>query len=158
MEKLAEEYHGRVIRTKSSARDMMANMLGKEVKEELLEQFTMNFDAAASLVKLLDYMSLNRLRLSDLVNMIPEIHMRRREVECEWSSKGRVIRKLIQEHSGERTETLEGVKVFDEKGWVLILPDAEKPVCSVIGEGLNAEFAEELTDIYARKVREISRN
>ncbi|MGE5614881.1 MAG: nucleotidyltransferase, partial [Bacillota bacterium] len=158
VEKLADEYHGKVLRTKSSARDMMVNLLGRETKEELLEQFTMNFDAAASLVKILDYMTLNRLRLSDLVNMIPEIHMRRREVECDWSSKGRVIRKLIQEHTGCRTEMLEGVKVFNDKGWVLILPDAEKPVCSVIGEGLSAEFAEELTDIYARKVREISRN
>jgi mannose-1-phosphate guanylyltransferase/phosphomannomutase len=137
---------------------MMMNMLGKEAKEELLEQFTMNFDAAACLVKLLDYMSLNSLRLSDLVNMITEIHMRRREVECGWGSKGKVIRKLMQEHAGGRMEMLEGVKLYDDRGWVLILPDAEKPVCSVIGEGINAEFAEELTDIYVRKVREISRS
>lgn len=158
VEKLADEYQGKVVRTKTSVRDMMMNMLGKEAKEELLEQFTMNFDAAACLVKLLDYMSLNSLRLSDLVNMIPEIHMRRREVECGWGSKGKVIRKLMQEHAGGRMEMLEGVKLYDDRGWVLILPDAEKPVCSVIGEGINAEFAEELTDIYVRKVREISRS
>lgn len=158
VEKLADEYHGRVIRTKTSTRDIMVSILGREAKEEMLEQFTMNFDAAACLVKLLDYMSLNRMRLSDLVNMIPEIHMRRREVECGWSSKGKVIRKLIQEHAGGRMETVEGVKLFEDKGWVLVLPDAEKPVCSVIGEGINAEFAEELTDIYVRKVREISRS
>jgi mannose-1-phosphate guanylyltransferase/phosphomannomutase len=55
-------------------------------------------------------------------------------------------------------ETLEGVKVFRDNGWVLVLPDAEKPVCSVIGESASAEFAEELTNIYVRKVREISRS
>jgi len=53
---------------------------------------------------------------------------------------------------------LEGVKVYNDKGWVLVLPDAERPVCSVIGEGFTEEFAEELTNIYARKVMEISRS
>jgi mannose-1-phosphate guanylyltransferase/phosphomannomutase len=83
--------------------------------------------------------------------------MRRQEVECGWDKKGKVIRKIIQEHSGKRIDTLEGVKVYDEKGWVLVLPDSERPMCRVIGEGISEEFAEELTNIYVRKVREISR-
>lgn len=158
VEKLADLYHGSVIRTKTSPKDVMEKIFGKDAKENLLEQFTMHFDSIAGLVKLLDYMSINQLRLSDLVDMIPEIHIRRRQVECGWSSKGRVIRKLIQENGGSGVETLEGVKIYNDKGWVLVLPDAEKPICSVIGEGVNAEFAEELTDIYVKKVREISRS
>lgn len=158
VDKIADKYNGSVVRTKTSARDIMGRLLGKDAKEELLEQFTMHFDAIAGLVKLLDFMSVNHLSLSELVDMIPEIHMHRQEVECNWDAKGKVIRKLIQEHSGGRVETLEGVKVFSDGGWVLVLPDAEKPVCSVIGESVSAEFAEELTNIYVRKVREISRS
>jgi mannose-1-phosphate guanylyltransferase/phosphomannomutase len=109
-------------------------------------------------VKLLDFMALNNATLSDLVDRIPEIHMHRQEVECGWDAKGKVIRRLIQENNGKRVETLEGIKVYNEDGWVLVLPDAEKPVCSVIGEGVSEEFAEELTNIYVRKVREISRS
>lgn len=158
IDKIADEYHGSVIRTKTSTRDIMGRLLGRDAKEELLEQFTMHFDAIAGFVKLLDFMSVNHISLSELVDMIPEIHMHRQEVECSWDAKGKVIRKLIQEHSRDRVETLEGVKVYSEGGWVLVLPDAEKPVCSVIGESINAEFAEELTNIYVRKVREISRS
>ena len=158
VDKMADEYQGSVIRTKTSPRDIMGRLLGKDAKEELLEQFTMHFDAIAGLVKLLDFMTINQLSLSELVDMIPEIHMHRREVECGWDAKGKVIRRIIQEHSGERVETLEGVKVYSDDGWVLVLPDAEKPVCRVIGESASAEFAEELTNIYARKVREISRS
>ena len=107
---------------------------------------------------MLDYMSVNKVSLSNLVDMLPEIHMRRQEVECNWNAKGKVIRRLIQEHSGAKLEMLEGVKVYNENGWVLVLPDAEKPLCTVISEGSDAEFAEELTNIYVRKVREISRS
>jgi mannose-1-phosphate guanylyltransferase/phosphomannomutase len=158
VDKIADEYHGSVIRTKTSSRDIMGRLLGKDAKEELLEQFTMHFDAIAGLVKLLDFMSISKLSLSELVDMIPEIHMHRQEVECNWNDKGKVIRKLIQENNGGRVETLEGVKIYSDSGWVLVLPDAERPLCSVIGESVNAEFAEELTNIYVKKVREISRS
>lgn len=158
IDKIANKYHGSVVRTKTSTRDIMGQLLGRDAKEELLEQFTMHFDAIAGFVKLLEFMSTNHLSLSELVDMIPEIHMHRQEVECDWNAKGKVIRKLIQEHTGSKLETLEGVKVYSDGGWVLVLPDAEKPVCSVIGESVTAEFAEELTNIYVRKVREISRS
>ncbi len=158
IEKIAEECHGNVLRTKTSTRDIMGTLLGTDGKEELLEQFTLHFDAFAGLVRLLDYMSSARISLSQLVDMLPAIHMHRQEVECSWDSKGKVIRRLIQEHTGNRLETLEGVKMYNDNGWVLVLPDGEKPICSVIGESVNAEFAEELTNIYVRKVREISRS
>jgi mannose-1-phosphate guanylyltransferase/phosphomannomutase len=158
VDKLADRFEGRVVRTKTAARDIMGRLLGRDAKEELLEQFTMHFDAVAGLVKLLDFMAANRITLAGLADMIPEIHMHRQEVECSWDAKGKVIRRLIQENTGGKVETLEGVKVYNDNGWVLVLPDAEKPVCNVIGEGVSAEFAEELTNIYARKVREISRS
>lgn len=158
VEKLAEKYQGRVVRTKNSQRDIMGKLLERDAKEELLEQFTLHFDAVAGLVRLLDYMSVNDISLSRLVDMLPEIHMNRQEVDCGWNAKGKVIRRLIQENSGAKLETLEGVKLYQDKGWVLVLPDSEKPVCSVISEGADAEFAEELANIYVRKVREISRS
>ncbi len=155
---IADKYHGNVVRTKTSTSDIMGRLLGRDAKEELLEQFSMHFDAVAGLVKVLDFLNVNGSSLHDIVGMLPEIHMRRQEVECSWDKKGKVIRKLIQEHSGSRMDTLEGVKVYDERGWVLVLPDSERPLCRVIGEGASEEFAEELTNIYVRKIREISRS
>lgn len=158
VEKIASENNGKVIRTKTSAQDVMGKLMGNEIKEEMLDQFTMHFDAMAGLVKILDFMSLNNYRLSDLVDMIPDFYINKREVECPWDAKGKVIRQIIQENDGETIETLEGVKVYQDNGWVLVLPDAEQPVCKVISESYSAEFAEELTNIYVNKIREISRS
>jgi len=155
---IADKYKGSVIRTKTSPKDLMGRLLGREAGEELLEQFTMHFDAAAGLMKLLDFMAASKTSLHEMMDMLPDIHMHRQEVECRWDAKGKVIRKIIQENYGNKIETLEGVKVYNDKGWVLVLPDAERPLCSVIGEGYSEEFAEELTNLYVRKVREISRS
>lgn len=158
VEKIADENNGKVIRTKTSVQEIMGKLLGKEVKEEMLEQFTMNFDAIAGLVKILDFMKINVLKLSELVDMIPEFHIHQTEVECPWNAKGKVIRKIIQENSGGTVETIEGVKIYHDDSWVLVLPDADRPLCRVISEGFTDEFAEELTNIYADKIREISRS
>ncbi len=158
LEKIAVENNGKVIRTKTSTQDIMGKMLGNEIKKEMLDQFTMHFDAIAGLVKIMDFMSTNNLRLSELVDMIPDFHIYKKEVECPWDAKGKVIREIIQEKNGDSVETLEGVKIYRDGGWVLVLPDAEKPVCNIISESYSAEFAEELSNIYAEKIREISRS
>jgi mannose-1-phosphate guanylyltransferase/phosphomannomutase len=45
----------------------------------------------------------------------------------------------------------EGVKLADDKGWALILPDSDEPVCRVYSEGFNEEYAEELAAFLREK-------
>ncbi len=157
VEKMAMEHNGKVIRTKTSLKDYMNRILGNDENGEMNDQFVMYFDAMAGLVKILDFMNLHKYTLADLVDMIPNFHIIRKEVPCPWDAKGKVMRKLIEESGGEKLETIEGVKIYQgNDGWVLVLPDGEKPVCKVIGEGYTEEFAEELTDIYVKKIKDIS--
>jgi len=158
LEKIASEHNGSVIRSKTSIQDLMKSLIGSEAKEEMLDQFTMHFDAMASLVRILDFIKLNNQKLSDLVDMIPDFYLNKKEVDCPWSAKGKVIRQIIEEKSDGTIETLEGVKIFQDEGWVLVLPDAEQPICRVISEGYSAEFAEELSNIYVEKIKQISRS
>jgi mannose-1-phosphate guanylyltransferase/phosphomannomutase len=158
VEKLAEENHGKVIRTKTSPQDIMNKILGNDVKEQAIDQFNFHFDAIAALVKIMDFMKSNNYKLVDLIGMIPDFHTDETEVECSWSAKGKVMRQIIQESDNNSIETLEGVKIFKDGGWVLILPDAEQPVCRIKSESYSAEIAEELTSVYANKVAEISRS
>ncbi|WP_338013833.1 hypothetical protein [Desulforamulus profundi] len=72
-----------------------------------------------------------------------------------WEAKGRVIRRLIEEQSGE-LELLDGVKVYHPEGWALVLPDPEEPVCRIFTEGASMEAAEELTNFYTSKIQQIT--
>lgn len=155
IERLAQQYNGKIIRTKTSIQDIMKNLTASSIQEEINEQFAFHFDAIESLVKIIDYMNENKLKLSDIVDMIPDFYVSKKEVACPWEIKGKVMRSLIEDKDGEKVELFEGVKVYRDGGWVLVLPDAEQPVCRVIGESTSEEFAEELTDIYVQKIREI---
>ena len=156
VEKLAEENRGKVLRTKTSPQDVMNSILGNEIKEEAIDQFNFHFDAISGLVKIMDFLKSNNYKLADLVTMIPDFYVHEKEVECSWNAKGKVMRQIIQESDNNSIETLEGVKIFKDGSWVLILPDAEQPVCRIKSESYSAEVAEELTSFYADKVSQIS--
>jgi mannose-1-phosphate guanylyltransferase/phosphomannomutase len=155
MEALAHQYNGKILRTKTSIQEIMTGLNSTSNEEKDTEQFSFYFDAIESLAKIMDFMFTNKLKLSQLVELIPDFHVKKKEVECPWELKGKVIRSLAEDKSGEKVELLEGVKIYKDGGWVLILPDAEKPVCRIIGEGMNEEFAEELTDVYVEKIKQI---
>ncbi len=157
IEKIAGDSKDRVVRTKTSTKELMSRILEDEHDESMLDFFAMNFDPIEAFVRIVDYIAVSETSLERIVDCIPDFHIIKKEVNCSWSAKGKVIRAIIEENSNS-VETIEGVKVVGDKGWVLVLPDAEKPVCKVIGEGYTQEFAHELTDIFVDKVKSISQN
>jgi len=80
--------------------------------------------------------------------------MTKKEVYCPWNLKGKVIRELISQKEAVENEQ-QGVRLVNDKGWVLVLPDDEKPACKIISEAMTTEIANELCDIYEQKVRSI---
>jgi mannose-1-phosphate guanylyltransferase/phosphomannomutase len=159
IDRMAKEYEGKVLRTKTSPLEIMGKMVATGGQGAVMnDQFIMNFDAIGSLVKILDFMKSNNIKLSELIDNIPSFHIIKKEVECPWNAKGKVIRQIIEESNDDKIELMEGVKIYQDGGWVLVLPDSEKPVCKVIGEGYSEEFAESITDIFADRVKKIGQN
>ncbi len=156
IEELADKYQGRVIRTKTSQQDFIDKIINHQLQnnQEVSHHF-MNFDALLTLLKVLEFCAREGIRLEQLVAEIPSFYLQQKEVPVPWKAKGRVIRRLIEEPAGE-LELLDGVKVFHPEGWALVLPDPEEPVCRIFTEGISMEAAEELTNFYSDKIRQIS--
>lgn len=157
IEKLAGQYNGRVVRTKASTQFFMEQVLSDEIcsLQGPLSQFSLNFDALAALARVIEFICQEGKGLAEIVDSIPEFHTSQKKIDCPWEAKGRVIRKLIEDHTDRPLELLEGVKVYLDNGWALVLPDAEEPVCRVFSEGFSQEIADSLTDMYADKIKEI---
>lgn len=151
---MANSYNYEVVRTKNVPAELMKEMMKSDTETTPL-QYIMNFDSIWGIGILLDYLTSRQLNLSDIVNMLPDFHMNKREVNCDWRHKGRLIREVIEENKNSNIELFEGVKINDERGWVLILPDSEKPVCNVFTEGYSEEYAKELCDIYSTRIQEL---
>lgn len=144
IELLAEKFEAEVIRTKANPRSLMEPM-----REE---EFPMLFDAVYMVIKLLDTLAKSKLRLSELIEAIPHFHILRRDVPCAWEDKGRVMRMLIEDTKGQTVELLDGIKVFTEGGWTLILPDSDGPMFQVYAQGATRQRAEELVGVFADRI------
>ncbi len=155
IETLAERYRGKVVRTKTALQDFLDKVLANDTDMEGVSQLFLHFDALSALARVLEYMVLNNISLSELTREIPSFFMDRREVPVPWEAKGRVIRQLIQDPPAGRLELLDGFKVYHQDGWTLVLPDPDEPLCRVFSEGSTMEIAESLTDMYIKKITEI---
>ncbi|SEF94522.1 mannose-1-phosphate guanylyltransferase / phosphomannomutase [Caloramator fervidus] len=146
IEEIAKNYSLEVIRTKSN----ISNLLNEILKDnDLIYQYLLNFDASAASALIIDFVIDNNITLYELVNEIPRFYTKHREIVCDISERGKIIRQLIEQNKDKNIELFEGLKINTEKGWVIIIPDNEKPTFNIYSEGYSEEFAEEISfDIY----------
>jgi mannose-1-phosphate guanylyltransferase/phosphomannomutase len=91
--------------------------------------------------------------------MLPPWHVAGRVVPCPWDRKGAVMRSLHDEgvHAGDgKVETLDGIRLPRDGGWVLVLPDASEASVNIWAEGTSDEQASRYADEIADRVRTIA--
>lgn len=157
IEKIAENYKGKITRTKTSPRAVMEEMLNFNYfkNRENMNQFWLNFDAFAGLLKIIEFLAIKNTSLDSIIDSIPEFYISKKNIFCPWEQKGKVMRTLIQEKSKNSIELLDGVKFITPKGWVLVIPDVDKPLCRVFAESSSRKSSEKLADEYIEKIRKI---
>jgi mannose-1-phosphate guanylyltransferase/phosphomannomutase len=118
-------------------------------------EFLPAYDAVASLCKLLELLAPVRQPLSELVASLPRPTLVHRQLHCPWSQKGLVMRVLNERLAGRDLDLLDGIKLFDERGWVQVLPDPDEPVIHLYAEGRSSEESEELAAEMRETIEEI---
>jgi mannose-1-phosphate guanylyltransferase/phosphomannomutase len=118
-------------------------------------EFLPAYDAVASLCKLLELLAPVGRPLSELVAELPASTLVHRQVPCPWSLKGAVMRVLTERLRDREVDLLDGIKVFDERGWAQVLPDPDEPIVHVYAEGATREASEELETELRTMVEEI---
>jgi mannose-1-phosphate guanylyltransferase/phosphomannomutase len=121
-------------------------------------EFLPGYDAVASLVKLLELLAPAGRPISELVAELPKSTIVQRDVQCPWALKGLVMRVLNERMAGRHLDLTDGIKVFDERGWVEVLPDPDEPVLHLYAEGETVQASEELVAELRRLVEEIVQN
>jgi mannose-1-phosphate guanylyltransferase/phosphomannomutase len=104
------------------------------------------YDAVTALCKLLELLAEQDEPLSALVAGLPRTTLVHRALPCPWGRKGLVMRLLNENLASRRLDLLDGVKAWDERGWVQALPDPDEPFVHVYAEGETEELSEELAD------------
>jgi mannose-1-phosphate guanylyltransferase/phosphomannomutase len=118
-------------------------------------RFLPAYDAAASLVMLVEMLAATGEPLSKLVQSLPEVHVTHLRVPTVWEAKGLVMRSLVEQLDDRETVLVDGVKVIEDGGWALVLPDPEEPVTHIWAEARTAEGAEARAGQYAALILDL---
>jgi mannose-1-phosphate guanylyltransferase/phosphomannomutase len=118
-------------------------------------EFLPAYDGVASLCKLLALLAPLDKPLSELVAGLPETNVVHRQVRCPWARKGTVMRVLTERLKGKKVETLDGIKVYEKRGWAQVLPDPDEPLVHVYAEGKTPADAAGLEEEFLALVEEI---
>jgi len=163
-EEIAERHGVRVRRTKLSSSALMDAAsepgVGFSASTDggfILPGFLPAFDAAATLVKLLELLARSKSRLSTVVDALPRPKLARETVVTPWEQKGMVMRTLVEMSKDRDVQLIDGVKVRHDGGWALALPDPEEPVTHIWAEAATEADAKALAKEYARRIRQMLR-
>ena len=159
-EKIASRHNGRVIRTKVDLGHLMEVADAEQViiavdgtGNIVFPQFHSAPDALFALAKLLEFLAVQKIKLSDVVTSLPKYHLEHREVSCPWESKGQVMRMLNEQYKDRPHDNIDGIRIWlGEDEWVLIIPDPDRPLFHVYAEARSQTEAEALADKYVRIV------
>ncbi len=122
----------------------------------ILPGFMPAFDGAAALLKMLDLLARSKRSLSAIVDALPKVHLVHETVVTPWDQKGMVMRSLM-ELAGRDVELVDGVKIRNNDGWVLALPDPEEPITHLWAESGTETEARRIAQEYARRIRQLIR-
>ncbi len=118
-------------------------------------EFVPAYDAVASLCNLLELLAPVGRPLSELVAELPAPTLVHRQLPCPWGLKGTVMRVLTERLRDQDLDLLDGIKVFDERGWAQVLPDPDEPIVHIYAEGQTEEDSKALEAEYRELVEEI---
>jgi mannose-1-phosphate guanylyltransferase/phosphomannomutase len=130
-------------------------VVGDGVGGFIFPRFHPSFDGLFATVRLLELLAITGRSLSEVMDETPPANVARLQVPCPWEQKGRVMRVLAQDPKTEATRQIDGVKHQSDGEWVLVLPDADRPLFNVYAEAREEGRAWTLAHEYAERLEQL---
>ena len=131
------------------------------IRTKLYEDYSGLYDEAhqdtlrnISTSNLMEMLAQAKLTISSIRREIPAFEVLHKAVPCSWDKKGQTMRNAIEYSKGKKTELIDGVKIFLDNGWVLLLPDPDEAYFHVWAEAKDKPTAQGFINIYTDKIRE----
>ena len=103
-------------------------------------------DGAMTAAQIVDIMTLEDQKLSELVASLPQYFNTKTKVHVPAEKKTALLKSLIELTKDEETITLDGVKIIYDEGWILMRPSGTEPLWRCFAEAKTQEGADSLRD------------
>lgn len=165
VERIAAEHGVEVVRVAENHLAMMEifrrpdiNYVGGTRGGFIFPDFQMGADGLFALVKILESLAQTDSKISVLRKQFERYDRRSISVPCPWSKKGTVMRRLISESTDKERQLIDGIRVFEKNGWVLLSPDRLKASFNILAESTSRDNTISLINRYEAIVRECQKS
>ena len=155
VEDIAAEYGVEVVRVGNDHLSMMeifrrgdVDFVGGTRGGFIFPGFQMGADAMLATVKILEMMAKTRSRFGALRDKYSYLERQAVSVPCPWTKKGTVMRELILDSQDKERQLVDGVRIREDTGWVLLAPDREAGAFNIFAETKSKEATAELIARY----------
>ncbi len=154
IENMITSHGGEVIRTSSKlySPDKISDIFRTDTEERYpyLEQI---YDPMITFLRVLKFLTIEDKPLYEIKESLPASNVTNTLIHCTIEEKAAVMRMLNIDADPEKTELIDGIKIYEDNAWVLILPDATQPIVHIYAEGETNKQRDEIIDKYTIKVR-----
>lgn len=164
VEDIAAKYNVEVMRVRNDHLSMMdahlrggADFVGGTLGGFIFPRFQVGADAMYAIAHLLEMMAGKDIKLSDLRQRYATYIRKSVSVPCPWGKKGQVMRNLIVSTENKNRQLIDGVRVFEDNGWVLVAPDRLTASFGIMAEAKSEADVDSIINQYIGLVEE-SRN
>lgn len=155
VEEAVRPYGGQVVYTRVGSPSVTRAMAehravfgGEENGGLIFPELQLARDGAMTAAAVIDLLARREASLSDAIADLPRYTLIKEKVACPADRHAAVLQRLGEEAaaSGRRTITIDGVKVFESDGWLLMRPSGTEPLIRVFAESADPRAARRLAD------------
>jgi phosphomannomutase / phosphoglucomutase len=119
--------------------------------------FQLARDGAMTAAGALDLLARKGVSLAELLREVPRHHLIKETVACPVELRAPVLQRVRErlDRGGARVDTLDGLKVYTAKGWLLLRPSGTEPIFRVSAEAKDAADAKALSETGLQAVQEV---
>jgi mannose-1-phosphate guanylyltransferase/phosphomannomutase len=161
VERIAEKYGRTVIRPGRSRRalaqavlDGRAVFAGGVQGGYIFGDFFPAYDGVLTVGMAIRMLATCGMTVQQALDGLPDFHVEHESVFCPAARKGAVMRAVVEHAADMRSDLTEGVRVFYDDGWSLVLPDAVEPAVGVWAEGTDTAQAAHRVSYWSDVVKE----
>jgi mannose-1-phosphate guanylyltransferase / phosphomannomutase len=161
---LAREYDVELVYTKNTHADMMRAaseediaFVGGTLGGAIFPDYFFAVDGLFTVAKTLEMLAVVEKNLGEVARDMPRHAQSRKQVFCPTEELGKVMRQAMDHSRDMKKVLIDGIKLYpqnDGRAWVLVLPEKERPYCTVLADAASQPEAESLSKEYAGLVEE----
>jgi len=155
VEEISSKYGVEVIRVRNSHLAMMealeqgnVDFVGGTLGGFIFPGFQTGSDAILNAVNILEMMAREKVRLGELRGHYEKYIRKSVSVPCPWAKKGKVMRQLITDTATKNRQLIDGVRVIENGGWVLVAPENMTAAFTILAESESKDFVEKSVEHY----------